>query len=70
MNYAEGTFERAGELRGKDVRVSLDDDGLGEGRLLTYDDMGGVTVVDEGGAVHRCWPLLKIEAVLTEGKKF
>ena len=61
MHYAEGTFERAGELLGKDVVVSLDDDVLVEGRLIVFDDGGGVVVVDEGGFVHHCWPLLKIE---------
>lgn len=55
-------------LLGKQVRVTLahdtdDPKAIAEGKLLAFADSGEVTVQDEMGFVHYCWPMLEVEAL-------
>lgn len=56
----------AEKLLGQQVVVTLDRDGESRsvacGQLLHFADSGEVTVLDEMGFVHHCWPMLNVEA--------
>lgn len=58
-------FQSWRKLLGKQVRVTLDNDGkvVAEGRLLAFDDCGEAVVQDEMGFLHYCWPMLTVEEV-------
>jgi hypothetical protein len=60
VKYREGAFDDARALLGKDVTVSLDDQEIVSGRLMTVSDSGEVVVVDNMGFLCHCWPLLDI----------
>lgn len=60
MKYVDGAFDRARTLLGERVVVSLDDQAVVTGMLLTVSDGGEVVLVDDMGFHHYCWPLLDI----------
>lgn len=49
------------EMLGKRVRVKLSDRVVATGVLLQWSDMGEVTLLEEDGDIHHCWPALDFE---------
>lgn len=59
-------IEDAIKLLGKQVKVILsydDPKGIAKGQLLHFSDGGEVTIKDEMGFTHFCWPGLEMEAL-------
>lgn len=55
------TYEEWAKLLGQQVRVTLDEKVIVEGRLLSFSQMGECTVLDASDDVHYCWPMLDVE---------